>query len=164
MSRINLTLARNQKRQYLGQIPKFWQRKIDTAQALDCKIIHWDLIDRFVTGAANAGDMWDWMETGFTYTQIMNLHAEDGREFTPEAIAALVEQIEIYASVTARHRTTGRVGFSGPELCIARAAAHVMDDLIDIDRHGIAVKATKWAIVQMDRIRALGGMAMRMAA
>ena len=64
------------------------------------------------------------------------------------------------ANVTARYRATGRVGFSGPELCIARAAAHVMDDLIDIDRHGIAVKAGQWAIVQMARIRALGGVAM----
>ena len=152
------------KRQYLGQLPKFWQPKIDAAQALDCKIVHWDLVDRFVTGTADAGDMWDWMETGFTYTQILRLHHQDGTDFTPEAVAALVEQIEIYASVTARYRTTGRVGFSGPELCIARAAAYVMDDLIDIDRHGIAVKAAQWAIVQMARIRALGGVALGAAA
>jgi hypothetical protein len=47
---------------------------------------------------------------------------------------------------------TGRVGFNGPELCVARAAAHVMDGLIDIDRHGIAVKAAHWSLAQMDRI------------
>lgn len=152
--------ASQAKRQYIGQMPKFWQPKIDASQALDCKIIHWDLVDRFATGTANADDMWDWMETGFTYTQILRLHCEDGRQFSPEAVDALVEQISIYANVTARYRATGRVGFSGPELCIARAAAHVMDDLIDIDRHGIAVKAGQWAIVQMARIRALGGVAM----
>jgi hypothetical protein len=66
--------------------------------------------------------------------------------------------------VIARFRMTGRVGFNGPELCVARAAAHVMDGLIDIDRHGIAVKAAHWSLEQMDRIRALGGKAMRLAA
>ena len=156
--------ASHNKRQYLGQLPKFWQPKIDATQALDCKIVHWDLVDRFASGTADKADMWDWMETGFTYACIMQLHQKDGTDFTPEAVDALVEQIAIYASVTARYRTTGRVGFSGPELCVARAAAYVMDDLIDIDRHGIAVKAAQWAIVQMTRIRALGGVALGVAA
>lgn len=148
------------KRQYQDRLPKFWQPKLVPAQCLDAKIIHWDLIERFVSGTATTADLWDWIETGYTYSQIMRLQIEDGTEFTPEALAAMSEQLEIYASVIARFRTTGRVGFSGPELCVARAAAFVMDGLIDIDRHGIAVKAAHWSLVQMDRIRALGGRAM----
>jgi hypothetical protein len=35
---------------------------------------------------------------------------------------------------------------------VARAAAHVMDGLIDIARHGIAVKAAHWSLAQMARI------------
>lgn len=152
--------ASHAKRQYAGQMPKFWQPKLDTTQRLDAKIIHWDLIARFVSGTANDGDLWDWIETGFTYSQIMRLQLEAGTEFTAEAIAAISEQIDIYASVCERFRKTGRAGFSGPELCVAKAAAHVMDGLLDIDRDGIAVRAARWSIEQMNRIRALNGTAM----
>jgi len=140
------------RRQWTGQLPKFWQPKLVPSQCLDAKIIHWDLIDRFVSGTATPADLRDWIETGYTYSQIMRLQAEDGTGFTPEALAAMSEQLDIYASVIARFRMTGRVGFNGPELCVARAAAHVMDGLIDIDRHGIAVKAAHWSLAQMDRI------------
>lgn len=152
--------ASHAKRQQLAQMPKWWVPKLDAGQQLDAKVIHWDLIDRFTTGTANVGDLWDWIETGYTYSQIMRLHMEDGTEFTPEAIGAISDQIDIYGSVISRFRIHGRVAFNGPELCIARAAAHVMDGLIEIDRHGIAVKAAHWSIAQMDKIRAMGGIAM----
>ena len=154
-------VAAHTKRQYTGQLPKFWQPKLEAAQCLDAKIIHWDLISRFTSGTADTDDLWDWIETGYTYSQIMRLQIEDGTEFTPEAIAAMSDQLDIYTSVIARYRATGRVAFNGTELCIARAAAYVMDGLIDIDRHGIAVKAAQWSTAQMDRIRALGGKAMQ---
>lgn len=156
--------ASHEKRSEFESLPKFWRPKLAPQQCLDCKIIHWDLITRFTDGTATATDLRDWLETGFTYSQIMNLQAEDGREFTPEAISAMNDQLDIYASVVARFRNTGRVAFSGPELCTARAAAHVMDGLIDIDRHGIAVRAARWSMGQMDKIRALGGKAMRASA
>lgn len=150
-------------RPYQNQLPKFWQPKLATAQCLDSKIIHWDLITRFTDGSATTGDLWDWIETGYTYSQIMLLQQQDGTQFTPEAVGAISDQLDIYASVIARYRTTGRVAFNGPELCTARAAAHVMDSLIDIDRHGIAVRAARWSMAQMDKIRALGSKAMRVA-
>jgi hypothetical protein len=146
-------LASQAKRQHLTQLPKFWRPKLDTTQVLDAKVIHWDLIDRFTSGTANVGDLWDWIETGFTLSQMMRLLAEDGTEFTFEAQAALAEQLGIYEAVIARYRTTGRVGFNGAQINIARAAAHVMDGLIDMDRHGIAVQAAQWSLEQMDRIR-----------
>ena len=150
--------ASQAKRQYAGQLPKFWQPRLASSQCLDAKIIHWDLITRFTDGSAVAQDLWDWIETGYTYLQIIELQAADGTEFTPEALAAMDEQVDIYASVVSRYRSTGRVAFSGPELCVARAAAHVMDGLIDIDKHGIAVKAARWSVAQMNKIRAAGGM------
>ena len=161
MSRISFIPTR---RQAAGPLPKFWQPKLASDQCLDSKIIHWDLVTRFTDGSATTGDLWDWIETGYTYSQIMRLQQQDGRDFTPEAVIAISDQLDIYGSVIARYRTTGRVAFNGPELCIARAAAHIMDGLIDIDRHGIAVKAANWSLAQMDKIRALGGKAMRAAA
>lgn len=145
--------ASHAKRQHLNQLPKFWQPKLDTTQVLDAKLIHWDLIDRFTSGTANVDDLWDWIETGFTLSQMMRLLVEDGTEFTDEAVSALAEQLAIYEAVIARYRTTRRVGFNGAQLNIARAAAHVMDGLIDMDRHGIAVKAARWSMEQMARIR-----------
>lgn len=145
--------ASQAKRQHLTQLPKFWQPKLDAGQRLDAKLIHWDLIDRFTKGTATHLDLWDWIETGFTYNQIMRLLHEDGTEFTHEALQALAEQLDSYPAVIARYCITGRVGFNGAQLNIARAAAHVMDGLIDMDRHGIAVKAAQWSIDQMKKIR-----------
>lgn len=147
--------ASHQKRQYENQLPKFWRPKLAPDQCLDAKIIHWDLISRFTDGSANDGDLWDWIETGYTYKMMMILYSQDGIAFTPEAVAAIDEQIDIYGSVISRYRKTHRVAFSGVELCIARAAANIMDSLLGIDRHGIAAKAGQWAVVQLGRIRAM---------
>jgi hypothetical protein len=156
--------ASHAKRQYQGQLPKFWAPKLVPSQCLDAKIIHWDLIDRFTSGTADKGDLWDWIETGYTYCKLIELHQADGTEFTPEAIQAVSDQVNIFDSVIQRYKRTGRVAFNGEEMCIARAAAHVFDSLIDIDRHGIAVKAGQWAVQVMDRIRAMECEAMGRAA
>lgn len=156
--------ASHVKRLYQGQLPKFWQPKLVTEQRLDCKVIHWDLITRFTSGTADKVDLWDWIETGYTYCKLIELHQADGTEFTPEAIEAVSDQVNIFDSVIQRYKRTGRVAFNGEELCIARAAAHVFDDLIDIDRHGISVKAAQWAISVMDRIRVMECEAMGVAA
>lgn len=134
-------------------LPKFWRPKVTPVQQLACKIVHWDLIDRFTNGTASVSDCWDWMETGFTYTQMMRLLADDGVQFTEDAIQALLMQLETYEAICARLRRTGRPGLSGPELQIAKQAAAVMDELIDLDRHGIAERAARWSMDQMARIR-----------
>ena len=144
-------IAAHAKRQ--DQLPKFWRPKLDAGDQLDCKLTHWDLITRFTDGTANVGDLWDWIETGFTYSQMMHLLAEDGMAFTYEAQAAMADQLAIYEAVIARYRTMARVGFNGAQLNIARAAAHVMDGLIENDRHGIAVRAAHWSLDQMAKIR-----------
>lgn len=135
------------------QLPKFWRPKISAAQVLNARIVHNDLLNRLATGTASVSDCWDWMETGFTYSQMMKLLAEDGEQFTDDAIHALLMQLETYEAICARLRRTGRPGLSGPELQIAKQAAAVMDELIDLDRHGIAMKAAQWSMDQMARIR-----------
>jgi hypothetical protein len=141
------------KRRFASDLPKFWQPKLPASAALTCKVIHWDLIDRFTSGTATRDDLWDWIETGFTYSQIMRLLAEDGTEFTPESMQVITEQLNSYPAVIARWQTTGRVGFNGEQLNIARAAAHVMDGLIDLDRHGIAVRAAQWSTEQIRKLK-----------
>lgn len=134
-------------------LPKFWRPKITPAQQLDAKLVHWDLITRFTDGSADAETLWDWIETGYTYSQIMRMHAEDGTSFTDEAMNAIAEQLAIYPAVIARYGATKRAAFTGPELNIARAAGYVMDGLLEIDRHGIAERAARWSIEQMTKLR-----------
>lgn len=145
--------AAQAKRQYRGELPKFWQPKIDEQQQFDCKMTHWNLFDCILIGTATSSVLWDWVETGFTYGQFMRLLAADGVEFTDEAAQAIADQINIYDAVIDRYRKTGRVGFNGEQINIARAAAQVMDGLIELDRHGIAIKAARWSMEQMAKIR-----------
>lgn len=133
-------------------LPKFWRPKLTASQQTECQLVHWDVIDRFTSGAADRGDLWDWMETGFTYYKLMRLLQADGTEFTPEAVAAIDEQLAIYETVIARYTRTGRAGFNAAELLTARAAASVFDSLVKLDRHGLAQQAARWSIEQMAAI------------
>lgn len=133
-------------------LPKFWRPKLTNPQQLECKLIHWDLIDRFTTGTADRGDLWDWMETGFTYSQLMHLLQADGSEFTTEAVAAVAEQLDTYEAIAERFARTGRAGFSAAELLTARAAASVFDSLVELDRNGLAQQAARWSLAQMAAI------------
>lgn len=143
-------------RQYQGQIPKFWRPKLAPSKQATCQVIHWDLITAFTSGTASVKLLWDWIETGFTYTQMMRLLVADGTDFTDDAIRAMNDQVECYEGVIARLRTTGRAGLNGQELAIARAAANVMDGLIELDRHGIADAAARWSLAQMRALRTTG--------
>lgn len=147
--------SRAKRQQLPPQLPKFWRAPLSQAQQLDCKLIHWDLIDRFTSGTATADNLWEWVETGATYSQMMRLLMQDGTEFTPEALEAVAEQISIYDSVATRYARTGRVGFSAPELLIARAAASVFDQLVEIDRHGIAERAAIDSALMVRQVRAM---------
>lgn len=136
-----------------GPLPKFWRPKTPAATIRTARIVHWDLLDRFTNGTATRDDLWDWIETGFTYSQIMRMLAEDGSAFTDESMQAVAAQLESYPEVIARSNRTGRIAFTGPELQAARAAASVMDELIGMDRHGIALRAAQWSEIQMDKLR-----------
>lgn len=137
-------------------IPKFWRPKVTPSSQLTCQIIHWDLITHFTRGTATAVELWDWIETGFTYSQMMRLLIIDGVEFSTADQLTLNAQIEIYDAVIARFKNSGRCGFNGEELAIARAAAVVMDHLITKDRHGIADQAGRWSLEQMRSLRSTG--------
>lgn len=134
-------------------LPKFWRPKLTPEQASTCELAHWDLITRFTSGTATVSDMWDWIETGLTYSEMMRLIDQDDQTFTAEARAAIDEQLETYTSVIERYRTTGLVRFNGPQILIARAAAEVMDEVIKRDRFGFAVRAAEWSTAQMAALR-----------
>ena len=133
-------------------LPKFWRPKLKPAVQTTAQIAHWDLVHDFTHGRATRTTLLEWIATGFTYSQMMRLLADEGEQFTPEAIQAITDQLESYAGVKARYEATGRAGFNASELNTARAAAHVMDQLITMDKHGIALRAVEWSNAQMARI------------
>lgn len=133
-------------------LPKFWRPKLDASQRLDCGVVHWDLVDRFAKGSADREALWDWMETGVTYHQLMRLLEKDGTAFTQESMEAVVAQLAMYEAVAARCAKTGRAAFTGPELQVARAAAEVFDQLLELDRHGLAVQAVDYSTALMARV------------
>ncbi|MCY1167803.1 hypothetical protein D9M73_77760 [compost metagenome] len=149
----NASRAKAQRTHY-PLIPKFWQPKVPPDRQLVAKVCHWDNITAFVNGTADVEIMWDWIESGLTYSEMARLLIADGKELTDEAVAAIKEQLEIYGSVTKRYQATGRVAFTGTELNVARAAAHVMDQLIENDRHGIAWASREWSNAQMAKLKA----------
>lgn len=149
------TAHRIQARHKRDTMPKWFVPKLDADQVMDCKVLHWDLLGRITTGPATRQDLLDWVATGFTYSELMRLLEADGTPFTEEAKAAIAEQLETYTAVLERFRTTGRVGFNGEQLLAARAAAEVMDQLIEMDRFGFAVRAAEWSNAQMARLQPL---------
>lgn len=134
-------------------LPKFWQPKVAPSVTTVVQIYHWDYIDKFARGTADATLMWEWIEAGLTYSEMMRLLMADGIEFTEAAKSAIVNQLGIQPNVRARFIQTGRVGFSGSELAIARVAASVMDQLIAMDRHGIAWAARQWSNAQLRKLK-----------
>jgi hypothetical protein len=84
--------ATHQKRTLLSsELPKFWRPKLDESQRLDAQIVHWDLVTRFTDGSATGPDLWDWIETGFTYSQMATLLVADGVELSDDALAAIAK-------------------------------------------------------------------------
>lgn len=157
MTRLQPLPAPRQRR--YQDLPRFFRPKLKPADQLRAGIIHWDLVTRLVDGSANGDILWDWIETGLTYCQMMQLLTADGIAFENAAIEALNAQIESYEGVIARYRATRRAGFSGTELATARAAALVMDELLTLDRNGIADQAGRWAVAQMAALRRTGRLA-----
>lgn len=162
MSRHNLAHYRPSARP--APLPKFWRPKLTAKQKLECGLIHWSLITRMTNGTADQDDLWNWMETGFTYYKLMSLLEAEGIPFTGEAAQAIVDQLATYEAVAARYRRTTRAGFNAAELCTARAAAQVFDSLIELDRNGASDAAALWSIEQMALIRMAAEQQLREAA
>lgn len=97
--------------------------------------------------------MWSWVEAVLSYSEMMKLLIKDGVAFTDEAKASLVQQTVIQKAIRDRFTATGLVCFYSNELESARAATFVMDQLISMDRHGIAWAAREYGRVQTEKLK-----------
>ena len=133
-------------------LPKWFRPKLDADQRTSLRVAHWDNVTAFTSGTATKQTLLEWMSSGFTYAHMMQLLAADGEEFTPEAEAAIAGQIETYPAIVERYRKFGRIGFSAAEYLAAKAAAETMDALVELDRHGIALRAVVLSEADMRRV------------
>lgn len=134
-------------------IPKFWLRPLTSDQMTRCKLAHWTTIDQFTSGRATETELWDLVSNGFMYAELMRLLKADGTPFTDEAQDAIREHMETFSGVIERFKATGRVGFNSAQLLAARAACEVMDQLIEMDRFGFAVRAAEHSNQAVNSIR-----------
>jgi hypothetical protein len=133
-------------------LPKWFRPKLDADQVESLRIAHWDNVTAFTNGTADKQILLEWMSSGFTYSHMMQLLAAEGEEFTAEAEQAIAGQLETYPVIVDRYRATGRVGFSPAEYLAAKAAAETIDVLVEMDRHGIALRAVGLSERDMRRV------------
>lgn len=142
-------LASLAKRRPLPQPSKFWGTQLVDKAKTTLRVMHWDVLTLFANGNATVDTLKEWIGMGLTYHRMLELLAADGAEFTPEARAALAEQVQHQPTVLRRYQATGRVGFTGPEYLAARAAACVVDSLLDLDRNSASLRAAFWSEQQL---------------
>ena len=146
-------MKRHHQHRAPAQLPKFWRPKLAESMKLEAKLVHHDLVERIAQGGATYADLLDWMETGTTYSRMMWLLQQDGEPLTEEAAQAVNAQLELYEPVCTRWAKWGKVQLTQPELAIALQAAQVFDQLLEIDRNGIAVEAAHWSMKEMLKFR-----------
>ena len=143
-------------------LPKFFRPKLTVDKRSACQIIIWDMVTNFANGSATQDELLDWIESGLTCAHMARLLKADGEVFTDAAMNILAELLDSHEALLARyrrHQPQPRIGFSEPELQTARDAAAVMVVLLEMDRHGIALRAAQWCARQMHVLRTTGQLA-----
>ena len=123
--------------------------KSSAAAIREVQIVHNDLIARFAAGAATGDDLQDLMETWLTYTNMMDLYSQEGTVFTDEAGAVMQALGEMFPVLHARHVSASCILLTEQEVDTAKSAAGVMDELIAMDRNGIALRAAMASSAQL---------------
>lgn len=113
---------------------------------LSLEIAHVDTLDQIATGRATAQTLWDWVGNVLTWSRAADLAGMAQEE--------MGFQLRLCLDLLARYRRTGRVGFDGPGLQLARYGVQVMDALArEVDQF-TARQAALWSEEQMARMRA----------
>jgi hypothetical protein len=145
----------HKKRTVYELLPKFFQPKVTKKSQMICQVIHWDFVDHFARGIATPAILWGWVEACLTYSKMMEALSSDGTEFTPAAQATIVQLLEIQPVIIERFKTTGLVELTADELKVCKAGALVMDEMVQIDKYGIAWAARQWSNAEMEKIKGM---------
>ncbi len=133
-------------------------RPLSDGDVLSIEIAHVDTLDQIATGRGTAQTLWDWVSNVLTWSRAADL-SKLGQE-------EMGFQLQLCMDLIARWKRTGRVGFDGPGLQLARhgvdgpglqLARHgvdVMDALARQVTREVARQAALWSEEQLARMRA----------
>lgn len=113
---------------------------------LSLQIAHADTLAQILSGRGTAQTLWDWVANVLMWSRAADLAGLGQDE--------MAEQLQLCEDLIARWRRTGRVGFDGPGLQLARQGIDVMDALARQVPTDIARAAAHWSEQQLARMRA----------
>lgn len=119
---------------------------LPAADVLSLEIAHADTLAQILSGRATAQTLWDWVANVLMWSRAADL-ADLGQD-------EMRAQLQLCTDLIERWRRTGRVGFDGPGLQLARHGVDVMDALARQVPTGIARAAAHWSEEQLARLRA----------
>lgn len=120
--------------------------KLPDSDLVSLEIAHADALHELTLGQPTAQTLWDWVSNVLTWSRAADLMALGQDE--------MAEQLALCMSLIDRFKRTGRVGFSGPELHLARHGVDVMDALASQTTRAVARQAALWSEEQLARLRA----------
>ena len=121
-------------------------QKLPAGDVLSLRIAHIDTLAQITTGHATAQTLWDWVSNVLTWSRAADLIGMGQEE--------MGFQLQLGLDLVARWKRTGRVGFDGPGLQLARHGVDVMDELArQVSRH-VAREAALWSEEQLAQMRA----------
>lgn len=119
---------------------------LPASDVLSLEIAHVDTLAEICSGRGTAQTLWDWVGNVLTWSRAADL-AGLGQE-------EMGIQLQLCLDLIARFRRTGRVGFDGPGLQLARQGVDVMDELARHVSRSVARQAALWSEEQLARLRA----------
>ncbi|MBN8493415.1 MAG: hypothetical protein J0M00_18560 [Burkholderiales bacterium] len=126
--------------------PRGLRPKLDKGQLFDLSMAHNQNVDAVAKGDANETTLWHLVESAYTWSRAAELLHFGELEMT--------QQLHMLEGVLARYHRTRRIGFSGPELELARDGVVVMDQIAAQCDRPTALAAVAWSEARIERILA----------
>jgi hypothetical protein len=120
--------------------------KLDAARLRDLDLVHHVNLDAIARGGATPQMLWDLAGSVLAW----HYCARKIGVGLPE----MEEQLAMSTRMVDRFRRTRRVGFSGEDYQVAKRGIEVMDALARTVDEALALEATDWMVVELNRIAA----------
>lgn len=134
------------KAQLLARMPRAFRPRLDASQRRDLGLCHIEALDSIVRGEANEQTLWDWVGSVLTWSKTAELLSTGVEEMTL--------QLDLATRLINRYRATGRIGFTGPDLQLAKVGVMVMDELATITDQPTASQAADWSEAMLAKLSA----------
>ena len=132
------------KAELLERGPSCFRRKLDRLQLRDLAICHTVNLDAVARGDADPEILWDIVGAALTWHRVAAvMHIG---EFEMD------EQMAVATHLLERWKATGRVEWDRDDYALARLGVVVMDELALIAPLSVAMAASHWSEIELDRI------------